>query len=78
MIYLDVRTKEEHNSGHIPESLHHDIIQMFEGIFPELSRDTEITVYCQSGNRSMMAKTLLEQAGFISVIDGRGIDAVEF
>jgi len=78
MIYLDVRTKEEFAAGAKEGALHHDIMDMFEGVFPELSRDTEITVYCQSGNRSMMAKTLLEQAGFTCVIDGGGIDAVEF
>jgi phage shock protein E len=76
VIYLDVRTKEEFVAGAKDGALHHDIMQMFEGIFPELARDTEITVYCQSGNRSMMAKTLLEHAGFSAVTDGGGVDSV--
>lgn len=74
MIYLDVRTKGEYDSGHIPGAVLHDIMDMMQGVFPELDTDTEITLYCESGNRSMMAKTLMEQVGFTNVTDGGSIE----
>ncbi len=77
MIYIDVRTKEEYDAGHVPNALHHDIMQMMEGVFPNVPKDEEITLYCESGNRSMMAKTFMESAGFTNVTNGGGMEEVE-
>jgi phage shock protein E len=74
MIYIDVRTKEEYDNGHVDKAIHHDIMDIMQGIYPQLDRDTEITLYCESGNRSMMAKGMLEAVGFTKIIDGGGID----
>lgn len=74
MLYIDVRTKEEYDAGHVPNALHHDIMQMMEGVFPNVSKDEEITLYCESGNRSMMAKTFMESAGFTNVTNGGGME----
>jgi phage shock protein E len=74
MTLIDVRTKPEYEANHIPGALLHDIMDMMKGSFPTLQKDTEITVYCQSGNRSMMAKNFMEKAGFTNVTDGGGID----
>lgn len=73
MIYIDVRTQEEYLLEHVPAAINHDIMKLFEGSFPDLPKDTDITVYCQSGSRSSMAKSILEQNGFASVVDGGGI-----
>lgn len=73
MILIDVRTRDEYEMGAVEGALHHDIMDMMYGRFPELPKDTEITLYCESGNRSMMAKSMLESAGFINVIDGGSI-----
>ncbi len=70
---IDVRTKEEFERGHVPGALHHDIMDMMEGRFPELPKDTDITLYCESGNRAMMAKMFMEQVGFTQVISGGGL-----
>lgn len=77
MIYLDVRTKGEYDSGHVDGAIHHDIIDIMQGILPDLAHDALITLYCESGNRSMMAKTMLEQAGFTNLTDGGGINDVK-
>lgn len=74
MIYIDVRTKEEYDNGHKPDAIHHDIMDMISGIYPQIDRESDVTLYCESGNRSMMAKTLMENAGFVKVIDGGGIE----
>lgn len=73
MIYIDVRTKGEYESSHKEGALHHDIMQMMEGVFPDIEKDADITLYCESGNRSMMAKSMMEKAGFTHVVDGGGI-----
>ncbi len=76
MIYVDVRTKGEYETGHFPSAVNHDIMDMMQGVFPNLDKDEEITLYCESGNRSMMAKNFMEQAGFTHVVDGGSIEAV--
>jgi len=76
MIYIDVRTKGEYDSGHKDGALHHDIMDIMQGIYPKVDKDTDITLYCESGNRSMMAKGMLESVGFTHVTDGGGIDSI--
>lgn len=74
MIYIDVRTKREYDNGHKNDAIHHDIMDIMQGIYPKIDKDTEITLYCESGNRSMMAKEMLESIGFKHVTDGGSID----
>ncbi len=74
MKIIDVRTKGEYDAGHIEGAILHDIQDMMQGVFPNLNKDEEITLYCESGNRSMMAKSFLESAGFTNVSDGGGIE----
>ena len=73
MIYIDVRTKREHDADKLVGIINHDIVQMMQGIFPQVDKDEEITLYCESGNRSMMAKSIMDEAGFTKVIDGGSI-----
>ncbi len=70
MIYIDVRTKGEYDMGHKDGAINHDIMDMMSGIFPDLPKDSEITLYCESGNRSMMAQTIMQNTGFINVTNG--------
>ena len=70
MKYIDVRTKGEYESGHKDGALHHDIMDMMSGTFPDLPKDSEIILYCESGNRSMMAQTMMESVGFTNVKNG--------
>lgn len=71
---LDVRTKGEYDSGNVEGAIHHDIMDMMYGKFPDIDKDAEIIVYCESGNRSMMACTMLVQNGFTNVTDAGSID----
>lgn len=72
--FLDVRTKAEYDNQHVDGAIHHDIMDMMYGKFPEIEKDAEILVYCESGNRSMMATTILSQNGFTNVTDAGSID----
>ena len=74
MIYIDVRTEGEYKADHIDGAMHYDITDMMQGIFPNIEKDEEITLYCESGNRSMMAKGMMEKAGFIKITDKGSID----
>ena len=74
MILIDVRTKEEYENYHISGAINHNIMDMMQGIYPNYPKDTEISLYCESGNRSMMAKAMLEKVGFAKVTDAGSID----
>lgn len=73
MILIDVRTKREFESGHIEGAIHHDIMDIMQGKYPDVPKDAEIVLCCESGNRSMMACGMLKQAGFTNVSDGGSI-----
>lgn len=77
MLYIDVRTIEEYNADHIEGALHHDIMDMMKGILPDVPKDTEIVLYCQSGNRAMIAESILQDVGFINVSNGGGIKDIK-
>ena len=74
MILIDVRTKEEFDNDHISGAINHDIMDMMEGKFPSVDKSDEIHIYCESGNRSMMAKNMMTDAGFTNIIDEGGIN----
>lgn len=74
MIILDVRTKEEFEKQHIQGAILFDIMDIMQGISPPYTKDTELLLYCESGNRAMMAKSLLENEGFSHVVNGGGIE----
>lgn len=66
---VDVRSKEEFASGHVPGSVNIPV----DRIQSELSRfkgKESIVVFCRSGNRSGMAKSILESNGIRNVING--------
>jgi len=70
---LDVRSPEEFFGRHLDGAISIPI-QELSGRIGELGDKTdEIVVYCQSGNRSAMAKRLLESNGFTNVHDLGGI-----
>jgi phage shock protein E len=73
MIIIDVRTKHEYEAGHVEDALLHDIMDMMQGIFPNIDKNEEISLYCESGNRSMMAKNMMEGVGFKKITDAGSI-----
>ena len=74
MILIDVRTKNEYDNEHIDGAILHDVMDMVQGNFPTIDKDEEITVYCQSGGRSRVAKDILENAGFKKITDAGSIN----
>jgi phage shock protein E len=66
---IDVRTPIEFASGHVEGSVNIplDILHQY---IPELQRKSHIIVFCRTGNRSGMAKSMLEANGIQNVING--------
>ena len=60
---LDVRTPEEYQDGHLPGATLIPIDQL-GARYGELPQNETILVYCRSGNHSLEAVYLLENAGF--------------
>ena len=67
-IFIDVRTKQEHDTGHIPNSTHISI-ESLESRIDEIEkfREKKIVVYCRSGNRSSKGAKILNKYGFEAV-----------
>ena len=64
---LDVRERTEWETGHIPGSVHvpyHDVRAVPEGIDP----DRPVAVICSSGQRSVVAASLLRRLGVQPVV----------
>jgi rhodanese-related sulfurtransferase len=73
-LIVDVRTKEEYDSGHLEGALLLPV-QELEGRLDELPMDKPIIVYCRSGNRSRTAANILIDNGFTMVYDMGGISS---
>ncbi len=73
----DVRTPEEYASGHFPGATNWSLQDMQAGKLPNVAKDTQVYVYCHSGNRSSQAAAILQQAGYTHVTDLHGLSSVE-
>jgi len=84
-IYIDVRTEQEFNNGHVPKSLNIPVVwpdaatrQMKPNpafvhvVSKHFATDKRIIVGCQAGGRSQFAADLLEKAGFQDVSNMQG------
>ena len=75
-IILDVRTREEYESAHIPGAICVPNETIGDEDIPELPRkDQLILVYCRSGNRSKQAAGKLAKLGYTNVLEFGGINS---
>lgn len=65
-LLLDVRTRQEHKSGHIPGArcIPHDNLWKSP---PKVNKNSLIVVYCRSGQRAGRGKKVLEFSGYTNV-----------
>ena len=83
-VYLDVRTVQEFDAGHVPGAKNIPVLEpdpggrmQFNPRFVELveanfGKDAKVITGCQMGGRSLKAAELLLAAGFSNVVDMRG------
>lgn len=69
-IIVDVRSKAEYQSGHIPGSLNIPVDQLAQQLHQLKNKQTPIITCCASGMRSASAKTVLKSKGYIEVYNG--------
>lgn len=70
---VDVRTKEEYNTGFISNSQNIDITAPdFEDQISKLDKKKPVLVYCKAGTRSAKCAQKLKEAGFEKIYDLSG------
>lgn len=73
-LFIDVRTDEEWNDGHLNGALHFELARLEQGELPDLKKDVSIAVYCRSGIRAEQALRILKKNGFINIRNVGGYD----
>jgi phage shock protein E len=63
---VDVRNPREHRRGALPGSVNIPL-PLIQQALKQLDRETPVLLYCNSGQRSGMARHLLEACGFAVV-----------
>ncbi|MND96446.1 Thiosulfate sulfurtransferase PspE precursor [compost metagenome] len=66
---VDVRTPAEFSAGSVKGAVNIPLDKL-QGQLAKFKGKKSIVVFCRSGNRSSLAKTILEQNGFQNVING--------
>jgi rhodanese-related sulfurtransferase len=84
VIYLDVRTVEEFDAGHVPGALNIPVIfrdgagqstpneSFLAVVEASIPRDASVIVGCRSGGRSMRAAQIMLAGGYRSVVNMDG------
>jgi len=77
-IFIDVREPYEYARDHIDGSINlppADILQGAKAL-DDISKDTELVLYCMSGSRSNTSINYLKQLGFTNLVNGINIQQV--
>ena len=74
-IWIDVRSAEEFNSGHLQNAVNIPHDQIIEGIKAVSSdKNAPINLYCRSGRRAEVALNELKKAGYTNLTNHGGYD----
>ena len=77
-LIIDVRSKDEWDSGHLNQAIHIPHTEIAERIHEYTTdKDAKIVVYCAAGGRAGNAKEALEELGFVNVENAGGYDDVK-
>ncbi|GLS82631.1 rhodanese-like domain-containing protein [Paraferrimonas haliotis] len=77
-IILDVRTPEEFAQSHLQGAVNVPYEQVAQWAQQQnLSKDTDIVLYCRSGNRSGKATTALTELGYNNAYNGGGLTQLQ-
>lgn len=74
-IWIDVRSAEEFNDGHLQDSInipHDQIVERIKAVSPD--KDAPINLYCRSGRRAEVALTELKKAGYTNITNHGGYE----
>ena len=74
-VWIDVRSAEEFNAGHLQDAVnipHDKIVEGVKAIGSD--KDAPINLYCRSGRRAEAALTELKNAGYTNVTNHGGYE----
>lgn len=77
-IWIDVRTADEFNRGHLANAVnitHNEIAEKITALEP--NKNAPIHLYCQSGRRAEVARKMLLEMGYTNVINHGAYDDVK-
>lgn len=71
-VIIDVREPEEYDQGHVAEARNVPLSRLMRhpSAVSGVPKDTEIILYCRSGNRSGMAMSMLWAKGYTNIVNG--------
>lgn len=75
-LIVDVRTPKEFQNKHVPGAINIPLNNVQDRIDEFGEKDSQIVVYCRSGNRSGKAQKILERAGYTNVKNGGSLSAM--
>lgn len=77
-IWIDVRTAEEYNAGHLQGAVHIPHEQIADKIAAVTEdKNAVIYLYCRSGRRSGLALESLQALGYSKVVNAGGYEALK-
>lgn len=76
-LLVDVRTAAEFNAGNYAPAKNVSLQTIEAKKFPTQDKTAKIYLYCNSGNRSGQATTILKKAGYTNVVDLGGLQDVK-
>ena len=75
-VFIDVRTKEEYDAGHLEGAIHMDrghlefyVAKDSPNYHPIFNSDKTVVVYCQGGIRSLLAAKLMQDMGLKNILN---------
>ncbi|GAM70171.1 phage shock protein E [Vibrio sp. JCM 19236] len=71
-LLVDVRTVQEFDAGHLDSALNFPLSEL-DRHFANIDKDTQIVLYCRSGNRSGQAYQYLRSKGFNNLHNAGGL-----
>jgi phage shock protein E len=72
-LVVDVRTPAEFSAGAYPGAINIPVDQVEKRLSEFGDRKRPVVLYCRSGHRAGLAKTVLEKNGFSDVTNGGGL-----
>jgi len=75
-LIVDVRTPQEFADGHLDNAKNYPLSEL-DKHFSNIDKDTQIVLYCRSGNRSGQAYQYLTVQGFTNLHNAGGLVEME-
>ncbi|KGY14290.1 sulfurtransferase [Vibrio tubiashii] len=75
-LIVDVRTPQEFSAGHLENAINYPLSELNKH-FANIDKNTQIVLYCRSGNRSGQAYQYLKSQGFTQLHNAGGLTEIQ-